>query len=175
MGDYVPFCYDCSEVKQISRNQRIGTSKVYIPLLSDRETYFYAVGYDRIQDTGGLFLYSKTINENKRAQEKYGYQVPPPNEKYVRLEYKFFIVEYIPVSKGRAKIRLASKVDMKMNYLPLFIINKSARIFAFDYFRNILKNVKNYKGSAWEKKVAERPAMYEFFFGKIKEKFSNFI
>lgn len=120
-------------------------------------------------------MYSKTINENKRAQEKYGYQVPPPNEKYVRLEYKFFIVEYIPVSKGRAKIRLASKVDMKMNYLPLFIINKSARIFAFDYFRNILKNVKNYKGSAWEKKVAERPAMYEFFFGKIKEKFSNFI
>jgi hypothetical protein len=75
--------------------------------------------------------------------------VPAPTEKYVRLEYKFFIVEYIPLSNGRAKIRLASKIDMKMNFLPLFILNKSARIFAFDYFKNILEKVKNYKGSAW--------------------------
>jgi hypothetical protein len=56
-------------------------------------------------------------------------------------------VEYKPVSNKRAKIRLASKIDMKMNYLPLFILNKSARIFAFDYFKNILEKVKNYKGS----------------------------
>ena len=55
-----------------------------------------------------------------------------------------FIVEFKPVAKGRARIRLASKIDMKMNYLPLFILNKSARIFAFDYFRNILDRVKNY-------------------------------
>ena len=32
-------------------------------------------------------------------QKKHDYEVPPPNEKFVRLEYKFFIVEYIPVSK----------------------------------------------------------------------------
>ena len=43
--------------------------------------------------------------------------------------------------------RLGSKIDMKMNYLPLFIINKSARVFAFDYFKNILEKVKEYKGS----------------------------
>ena len=90
--------------------------------------------------------------------------MPPPNDKYVRLEYKFFIVEYKPVAKGRTRIRLASKIDMKMNYLPLFILNKSARNFPFDYFRNILDRVKNYKGSEWEKKVAQRPDMYEFFF-----------
>ena len=75
-----------------------------------------------------------------------------------------FIVEFKPVAKGRTRIRLASKIDMKMNYLPLFILNKSARNFPFDYFRNILDRVKNYKGSEWEKKVAQRPDMYEFFF-----------
>ena len=75
-----------------------------------------------------------------------------------------FIVEFKPVAKGRTRIRLASKIDMKMNYLPLLILNKSARNFAFDYFRNILDRVKNYKGSEWEKKVAQRPDMYEFFF-----------
>ena len=62
MGDYVPFCYDCKQVKKISRNQRIGTSKIYIPVLSDRETYFYAAGYDRIKTKKSLFFFSKTIN-----------------------------------------------------------------------------------------------------------------
>jgi hypothetical protein len=89
----------------------------------------------------------------------------------VRLEYKFFIVEYLPLTKQRAKIRLSSKIDMKMNFLPLFILNKSARIFAFDYFKNILKIGKTYQGSPWQKKATERPDIYEFFIKKIDEFF----
>jgi hypothetical protein len=60
-----------------------------------------------------------------------------------------------------------------MNYLPLFILNKSARIFAFDYFKNILDRVKNFKGSAWEKKVQERPEMYDFFYKRVNEYFGK--
>jgi hypothetical protein len=95
-----------------------------------------------------IFLFSKTINEDVLYQEKYDFKVPEKSD-YVRLEYKFFIVEYIPIDKDRAKIRLASKVDMKMNFLPQFIINKSARTFAFDYFKNIVKKSTKFKGSAW--------------------------
>jgi hypothetical protein len=62
MGDYVPFCYDCKEIKKISRNERMGHSKIYIPLLKDRETFFYAAGYDRIKTHKSLFFFSKTIN-----------------------------------------------------------------------------------------------------------------
>lgn len=49
----------------------------------------------------------------------------------------------------KGKVRLAVKVDMKLNYLPLFIINLSARKFAFDYFKNIPKISKKFKGSEW--------------------------
>lgn len=73
----------------------------------------------------------------------------PEKSDYIRLEYKFFIVEYIPINKRRAKVRLASKIDMKLNFLPQFILNMSARKFAFDYFKNIIKVNKNFKGSAW--------------------------
>lgn len=117
-------------------------------------------------------MYSKTINEDYSFQERYKYTVPKESD-FVRLEYKFFIVEYIPLTKDRAKIRLSSKIDMKMNYLPLFILNKSARIFAFDYFKNILKISNNFKGSMWEKKIAERPALYEFFKRKMIEYFGK--
>jgi hypothetical protein len=62
---------------------------------------------------------------------------------------------------------------MKMNFLPMFILNKSARIFAFDYFKNILKIAKTYQGSAWEKKVAERPDLYDFFKKKVEAYFQT--
>lgn len=135
---YIPFTYDTKQMKVISRNEKIGTSKIYIPLLTDRETYFYAAGYDRIKTNGSVFLFSKTINEDKIYQQKYKFKVPEKSD-YVRLEYIFFIVEYIPITKTRAKVRLASQVDMKLNYLPQFILNMSARKFAFDYFKNVIK------------------------------------
>jgi len=49
----------------------------------------------------------------------------------------------------KAKIRLASKIDMKMDFIPKFILFRSARIFAFDYFKNIIDRIKNFKGSPW--------------------------
>ena len=49
---------------------------------------------------------------------------------------------------------------MKLNLLPQFILNMSARKFAFDYFKNIIKMNKNFKGSAWEKKIKENPGFY---------------
>lgn len=49
---------------------------------------------------------------------------------------------------------------MKLNYLPQFILNMSARKFAFDYFKNIIKMNKNFKNSPWEKKIRENPEFY---------------
>lgn len=171
-GNYVPFCYDSKELKVISRNEKIGTSKIYIPCLTDRETYFYAAGYDRYRTNGSVFMYSKTINEDKLYQEKYGFKVPEKSD-YIRLEYKFFIVEYIPITKERARVRLASKVDMKLNFLPQFILNMSARKFAFDYFKNIIKVNKKFEGSEWDKKIKENPDFYSFFKRKIDEYLSE--
>jgi hypothetical protein len=69
----------------------------------------------------------------------------------------------------KAKIRLAVKVDMKLNFLPQFIINMSARKFAFDYFKNIPKLSRKFKGSDWDKKVQENPEFYQFFAKKIDQ------
>jgi hypothetical protein len=64
------------------------------------------------------------------------------------------------LTRKRAKVRLASKIDMKLNFLPQFILNMSARKFAFDYFKHIIKMNKNFKGSAWEKKIKENLEFY---------------
>ena len=56
-------------------------------------------------------------------------------------------MEYIPIGRNRGKIRLATNIDMKIGFLPLFVINKSLRIFAFDYFENLMDVNKNFIGS----------------------------
>ncbi len=91
----------------------------------------------------------------------------PEKSNYVLLEYKYFVIEYTPKPNNRCSIRLASKIDMKMNYLPNFIMHSSAKKFAFDYFKNILKVSKKFKGSVWEKNTIENPEFYDFFKKKI--------
>jgi hypothetical protein len=71
----------------------------------------------------------------------------------VELEYKFYIMEYVPVTEGHGRIRLATNIDMKMGFLPMFVLNKTLRIFSFDYFENLMKVNKHFKGSEWEKKM----------------------
>lgn len=59
---FVPFCGEGEEIKRLHRNLYVGRSTVDIPLLTNRETYFYAKMIDRITTTGSIFFYSKSIN-----------------------------------------------------------------------------------------------------------------
>lgn len=64
---------------------------------------------------------------------------------------------------------MVSSIDLKMDYLPMFIINKSARIFSFDYMRNYRKINKKFAGSKWEKQKLKKKALYDYFQVKINE------
>ena len=62
--EFVPFAYDTKKLKEISRNQKVGLTRVYVPLLSNREAYFYAAAYDRLKTHKSIFFYSKTISSD---------------------------------------------------------------------------------------------------------------
>jgi hypothetical protein len=38
---------------------------------------------------------------------------------------------------------------MKISFLPKFILNKTARIFAFEYFKNMISINSKFAGSEW--------------------------
>ena len=52
----MPFVYVSQEVRQIARNCKAGYSINYVPILSDRECYFCATGYDRLKHKGSIFI-----------------------------------------------------------------------------------------------------------------------
>lgn len=77
----------------------------------------------------------------------------PKSADLVNLRYKYFAIEYTPVSMDRAKVRIASKVDMQMSYAPQFLLKSSAVTFGLDYFNNIKTINKTFSGSAWDQKM----------------------
>lgn len=68
---------------------------------------------------------------------------------------------------------MATCVDLKISILPKFILNKTARIFAFDYFKNIISINKKFGGSPWEKAIENKPEHYRFFREKVEEYFGG--
>ena len=60
--NYVPFVFLSEEVKSLARNRKAGYTKTYIPIITDRECYFTAVGYDRIKTNGSLFLFTESYD-----------------------------------------------------------------------------------------------------------------
>jgi len=59
------------------------------------------------------------------------------------------LLSYTPIDRERGKIRMATCIDLKISILPKFILNKTARIFTFDYFKNMLNINKKFTGSPW--------------------------
>lgn len=73
------------------------------------------------------------------------------------MDYIFFNLSYTPISRDKGRIRMATCIDLKISILPKFILNKTARIFAFDYFKNMIGINKKFVGSPWEKAILNKP------------------
>lgn len=52
------------EEKYLDRNHKIGYCVYDLPLLSQREAFFEAVGYNRLGHNETIFMYSRSIHAN---------------------------------------------------------------------------------------------------------------
>ena len=59
------------------------------------------------------------------------------------------MVEYVPIKRGKGKIRMAVNIDMKLNFIPLWIIEMVSKKFCTDFFDVIMKVSSRYPGSKW--------------------------
>ena len=44
------------------------------------------------------------------------------NKKYVQIDYKYLCVKYEPVGVNKGKATIAMNIDMKVNFVPLWIL-----------------------------------------------------
>ncbi len=65
------------------------------------------------------------------------------------MDYKYFVVRYKPLKKNLGIIDIAMNVDVKMDFIPTWLIEKVSKDFGENFFNNIVKISKKFKGSKW--------------------------
>ncbi len=54
-------------------------------------------------------------------------------------------------------------VDTKMNFIPMWLQDKISQDFGEQFFENIIRLSKKFKGSQWEKSTQANPELFLFF------------
>lgn len=67
------------------------------------------------------------------------------------------------MASDRFSVRMASSVDMKLNFIPNFILMMSARKFALQYFMNILKEQDRFYQSEWYNRLKQKRSIYGYY------------
>ena len=115
-----------------------------LPVISNRELYSLGIGINKLDETGSIFILSKTIDKVKLIKIHYnvrqlnikikdedflGYHNIdiPEKTKCIRMEVIYFSIEIIPYSEDHCKIRMLANLDAKVKLIPYSIINFIAR------------------------------------------------
>lgn len=114
-----------------------------VPMISKRECYFYGAGYNLLEETGSIPLVSKSIHSDPEFCRKIGLEIPQKT-KYVRLEYKYYVFNIMPLGPNRCYVKIVLNVDYKINLVPKSIQNWCARKFAYYLFERIIKKASNF-------------------------------
>lgn len=104
-------------------------------------------------------MYSRSITDNPQLCLKLDYQ-PKPNEKYVQIEYKYMMVKYIPEGIDKGRVSIAVNIDMKLNFIPLWIMEMVVKKFCLDFFKVVMEAASKFEGSKWDQKVKKHPETF---------------
>ena len=133
-----------------------------------RESYFQGIGYNRLDHDGTLFMFTRSIENREDLQEEMGY-TPVVNPDAVQLIYKYFVLKYQPIARGKGKVTMAVNGDMRISVIPTFLLNIIAVRFGNDFFAIIMDVCRNLSGSKWEAYVKQDPGIHDFFKNAIDQ------
>ena len=94
-------------------------------------------------------MYTRSIHNRKDLQKQFRYDVKL-NPKCVQLDYKYVVVKYVPVSETSGKMIMGVNIDLKLNMLPLSIMEMVNISFSQDFYENLVKISRKFEGSVWQ-------------------------
>lgn len=107
-------------------------------------------------------MYSRSLHNRPDLCQKLDY-TPVLNPDYVQIEFKYLVVKYEPIDLTSGKASLAINIDMKLNFIPLSILDYACQTFGQEFFINLMKVSKKFQGSLWEERIRQNPDTYNFF------------
>jgi len=165
---WMPFCKDAKEIKHFNRASKAGWVKYNIPPpVFDREAYVYGNGFDRIKENGSILIVARSIHNDPEFCKAFNLDVPAQS-KTTRMDLEYMGGSFIPLGKNKIRLSLVTKMDLKIKFLPLSLINWVVRKAATFLLDRIVKKASNLKGTLWEKKIQENREFYGWLETKIE-------
>ena len=95
------------------------------------------------------------------------------DKRSVVIEYKYLVIKYVPIAKDKGKVCIALNIDMKINFVPLALMELICKKFCRDFFKVVMEASNKFKGSKWEAKTQKHPDTFNFFKNIMVEYFEN--
>ncbi|CAD8111055.1 unnamed protein product [Paramecium sonneborni] len=169
-SEYVPFCNYATTLKTLSKTQKVCSSQLYFPVISNRETIFLGQGIDRLDENGTILFLCKSIDQDQQFLDYYNIQLQ--KSKNVRLQLNYYIFQITPINKARCKIKAVNNCNPQLSFVPTWLVALIARKFAFQLIEKIVKYTKNFEKYPWYKKTQENPEFYSWLQNKIDNYFA---
>lgn len=103
------------------------------PVISDREVFYVAEGFDRLDENGTIVLICKSIDKDKNFCEKYGINIPKKNNK-VRIDFKYFVFEIKIINEKRCFLKAIVNTDPHVSITPKSVVNWMAKKVFYYYY-----------------------------------------
>lgn len=188
MPKYFPMglCESHNTLKELSVFSRYTQIRIKMPPfvpISNREAIILGKGYDMTERSAMAISFNNLTEgraENPEAEdymtENLAEEVDSakPNKKYTRMEISG--AYYIQLQKdGTVSFSQLMMMDLKLGKMvPPFILNQVSKgKLPLDFTNNLLKTLRKYKGSEWEKRVAAQPELYEEIRKRLNDYMAN--
>lgn len=117
-------------------------------------------------------MYSRSIHDKPEICKKLNF-TPEVNKDYVQIEYKYLMVQYIPIDQKRGKASIAINIDMKINFVPLGLMEFVCILAFKDFFNLVIEASAKFKGSKWDQKIQKHPEAFNFYKSMIDNYFKK--
>jgi len=169
---WLPFIGASDLLSHRSRCERIAYVKVQSPapiMLYHRDVCFYARAIDGLDEDGCVQIIARSIEDGD-----FGVAHPKIVGRTVRIGVDYGCVKFIPLNRGRTRVRCVVKVDPKMQGLPAWLINWIATKVCWVGMRLWEWKARSLEGSQeagkeHKQRMDENPEFYSWMVGRIQE------
>lgn len=67
------------------------------------------------------------------------------------------MVKYVPEGINKGRVSIAVNIDMKISFVPLFLMEMVVKKFCLDFFGIVMEAAAKFEGSKWDEKVKKHP------------------
>lgn len=169
MPDWYPrgIMRSCDLIQQITKFSKTVRTRVSMPkpinlLLSPRESYLFGCGWDMSERSQVVI----TVTTLEEGEDVNGEETPGVSQGYAP-----FILQsayYFELSDKGIIFKLMQSMNLCSKMIPAPVMNFASKgVLPFEMLVNMKKRIEDFRGSKWERRIAQNPGVYHEIEGRL--------